>query len=327
MPIWVFERFGLPAFNTEGLAVLQFWWKVALAMSAVGLWTRLSMAASFMVGAYLLALPHNFGHTYHFDALLVFVMGVLAVSRAGDAWSIDALVAAYRSPHTDRPVTSGEFTWPIRAVWVLMALVFLGAGLSKLRHAGIAWVLSDTMRTTLVKAHYSLSDADPLVSWGLVLAGWWWAPRVIAALSLTTELFFPLALVSTRARAVLVPAAAGMLISIRMLMGPTFGGFLIANVFWVPWRAIGARVRARLAQREPMVVLFDGGCETCTATVAILSRLDLLGRVSFLDASRNWSAIRQRFGMLDRRASLDEMHAVTNSGEPLYGFDLVPEAG
>ena len=322
MPIWVFERFGLPAFNTEGLAVLQFWWKVALAMSAVGLWTRLSMAASFMAGAYLLALPHNFGHTYHFDALLVFVMGVLAVSRAGDAWSIDALVAAYRSPHTDRPATSGEFTWPIRAVWVLMALVFLGAGLSKLRHAGIAWVLSDTMRTTLVKAHYSLSDADPLVSWGLVLAGWWWAPRVIAALSLTTELFFPLALVSTRARAVLVPAAAGMLISIRMLMGPTFGGFLIANVFWVPWRAIGARVRARLAQREPMVVLFDGGCETCTATVAILSRLDLLGRVSFLDASRNWSAIRQRFGMLDRRASLDEMHAVTNSGETLCGFDL-----
>ncbi len=32
-------------FNTEGLAVLRFWWKVALAMSAVGLWTRLGMAA------------------------------------------------------------------------------------------------------------------------------------------------------------------------------------------------------------------------------------------------------------------------------------------
>ena len=321
MPIWVFERFGLPALNTESLAVLQFWWKVALATSAVGLWTRLSMLASFVAGAYLLALPHNFGHTYHFDALLVFVMGVLAVSRAGDAWSIDALVSAYRSPHTDRPATSGEFTWPIRAVWVLMSLVFLGAGLSKLRHAGIAWVLSDTMRTTLVKAHYSLSDADPLVSWGLVLAGWWWAPRVIAALSLSTELCFPLALVSARARAVLVPAAAGMLVSIRLLMGPTFGGFLIANVFWIPWRALGARVRARLA-REPMVVLFDGGSETSTGTVAVLSRLDLLGRVSFVNASQNWSALHKRFGVLDRHARLDEMHTVTNTGEILCGFAL-----
>ncbi len=322
MPIWVFERLGLPSLNTEALAVLQFWWKVALAMSAVGLWTRLSMAVSFIAGAYLLALPHNFGHTYHFDALLVFVMGVLAASRAGDSWSIDALVTAYRRPHTDRPPTSGEFTWPIRAVWVLMALVFMAAGLSKLRHAGISWVLSETMRTTLVKAHYSLSDADPFVSWGLVLAGYWWAPRVIAALSLAVELLFPLSLISARARAVLVPAAAGMLISIRTLMGPTFGGFLVANVFWIPWRAIGARVRARLALREPIVVLFDGGCETCTGTAAVLSRLDLLGRVSFLDASRDWSAIRQRFGVLDRHVRLDEMHAVTNTGEILCGFDL-----
>jgi predicted DCC family thiol-disulfide oxidoreductase YuxK len=321
MPIWVFERLGLPALNPKALAVLQFSWKVALAMSAVGMWTRLSMAVSFMAGAYLLALPHNFGHTYHFDALLVFVMGVLAVSRAGDSWSIDALVSAYRRPHTDRPARSGEFAWPIRAVWVLMALVFMGAGLSKLRHAGISWVLSDTMRTTLVKAHYSLSDADPLVSWGLVLAGSWWAPRVIAGLSLTVELLFPLALLSAKARALLVPAAAGLLVSIRALMGPTFGGFLIANVFWIPWRAIGARVRARLAPREPIVVLFDGSCGTCTGTVAVLNRLDLLGRVSCLDASRDSSA-RQRFGVRDRHARLDEMHAVTDTGEILCGFDL-----
>jgi hypothetical protein len=38
------------------------------------------------------------------------------------------------------------------------------------------------------------------------------------------------------------PAAAVLLITIRALMGPTFSGFLIANVFWVPWRAVGARL-------------------------------------------------------------------------------------
>ena len=59
-----------------------------------------------------------------------------------------------------------------------------------------------------------------------------------------SELLFPLALVSRTARAVLVPAAFVMLVSIRVLMGPTFGGFLVANVVWVPWDAVGARLLA-----------------------------------------------------------------------------------
>jgi hypothetical protein len=43
---------------------------------------------------------------------------------------------------------------------------------------------------------------------------------------------------------VLVPGAFGMLVGIRILMGPTFGGFLVANVFWVPWDAVAARAAA-----------------------------------------------------------------------------------
>ena len=242
MPIWVFEITGLRALDSGTLEVLQLCWKVSLITSAIGLFTRASMAVSFAAGSYLLALPHNFGHTYHFDALLVFVLGALALSRAGDAWSIDALIAR-RKHGTAALQPSGEYTWPIRIVWVLMALVFFGAGLSKLRHGGLEWVLSDTMRTYLIRAHYGVSDADPLVSWGLSLAQWPWGPRVLAAVSLLTELLFPLALLSTRARWILVPAAFGMLVGIRTLMGPTFGAFLVANVFWVPWTALLERAR------------------------------------------------------------------------------------
>ena len=48
---------------------------------------------------------------------------------------------------------------------------------------------------------------------------------------------------------VLVPAAIAMLIAIRAMMGPTFGGFLVANVFWVPWQAVASRVEMWLAGR------------------------------------------------------------------------------
>jgi hypothetical protein len=244
MPIWVFEKTGLPVLGSGALEAVQLCWKVSLVTSAIGLLTRGSMIVSFALGSYLLGLPHNFGQTYHFDALLVFVLGALTLSRAGDAWSLDALIRASRSPAAAVPHPSGEYTWPIRIVWVLMALVFFGAGLSKLRHGGVDWVMSDTMRTFLIRAHYGVSDADPLVGWGLLLAQWPWGPRLLAAVSMATELLFPLTLVSVRARRILVPAAFGMLVGIRMLMGPTFGGFLVANVFWVPWTALAERAPA-----------------------------------------------------------------------------------
>jgi hypothetical protein len=243
MPLWMFRYTGVLPLDTDTLWALQIGWKISLLLSAVGLWCRISMAVAFITSTYLFAIPHNFGQTYHFDALLVFAMGVLVVSHARAAWSIDALIASYRDPGRAKPPDSGEFTWPVRLVWVTMALVFVGAGISKLRHGGFAWVLSDTMKTFLIRAHYGASDADPLVSWGLVLSQWSWGPRVLAATALGTEVLFPLALVSVTARRFLVPASFAMLLGIRALMGPTFGGFLAAYAFWVPWTALGQRVR------------------------------------------------------------------------------------
>jgi hypothetical protein len=114
--------------------------------------------------------------------------------------------------------------------------------LAKLRYGGLAWVLSDNMRIVLLRAAYHVSDADPLSSAGLWIAAHPWIARGMAGLALTIELCFPLALVSRKARVVLVPAAFCMLVGIRVLMGPTFGAFLIASVFWLPWNAVGVRV-------------------------------------------------------------------------------------
>jgi hypothetical protein len=209
------------------------------------------MWVAAVLGLYLLGLPHNFGQTFHFDALLALTCVVLAFSRAADAWSIDALVGRTAPVPDGR---SGEYTWPLRMIWVAMSLVFVAAGLAKARHSGLDWVLSDNMRILLVRAAYHVSDADPLGAAGLWIAGHAWMARGLAGLALAIELSFGLALFSHKARALLVPAAFCMLVGIRVLMGPTFGGFLLANVFWMPWEALGARVaswRARL-RASPM---------------------------------------------------------------------------
>jgi hypothetical protein len=100
------------------------------------------------------------------------------------------------------------------------------------------------MSILLTRAMYHVSDADPLTGAGLWIAQHHSASRMVALAAVSIEVLFPLALISRRARLVLVPGAFAMLIGIRVLMGPTFGGFLIANVFWVPWDLVGARALA-----------------------------------------------------------------------------------
>jgi len=236
LPISLFRHLHLPLLPKAPLIAIQVVWKSALALSCVGLCTRLSTLTAFALGAYLLALPHNFGHTSHHDAILVFVMGIMALSRCGDGLSVDSLIAARRGKRRSiSAVSSGEYTWPVRMVWLVMALIFFAAGVSKLRYSGLGWATAGTMATLLTVSHYHFSNADPLTSWGLPLAHSVWLCRLLAETTLAIEVGFPLALFSSRARSVLVPAGLLMQAGIRVLMGPTFGQFMICYLFWVPW--------------------------------------------------------------------------------------------
>lgn len=71
---------------------------------------------------------------------------------------------------------------------------------------------------------------------------------MLAATTLAVEVGYPLALVSRKARWVLVPGTCGMLIGIRVLMGPSFPQLLICSLFWVPWDRLGARLRKAKAR-------------------------------------------------------------------------------
>ena len=245
MPIWLFATFNLPLLSVAEIGWIQLIWKAALLLSALGLLARPAMIIAFVLGTYLMGLPQNFGQTQHFDTLVVFVSGALAISNAADAFSVDAWLAKRRgAPRRSEP---GEYTWPIRFVWVAMALIFCAAGISKLRHSGLDWVLSDNLSLLLLRQQYHLSDGEPLTRWGVWVANHPWVAHGLAACSVATETLFPLALFGRYARLVMVPAGLAFLIGIRVLMGPTFEQFIMCYVFWVPWHRILAAVDARRA--------------------------------------------------------------------------------
>jgi predicted DCC family thiol-disulfide oxidoreductase YuxK len=316
LPMPLFTALHLKAFSPPALNVLQTAWRLALTLSAVGLLSRVSMTVAFLLSTYLFGLPHNFGQTYHFDALLVIVTGILACSRAGDAWSVDALMKGRNAPEPN-----GEYTWPIRMAWVAMALVFFAAGLAKLRYGGLEWVTSDNMTILLRRAAYHVSDADPISTAGLWIADRPWLSRALAGISLAVELGFVFALFSRTARALMVPAAFLMLIGIRVLMGPTFGGFLVANVFWVNWDALGERLFVWLRPTRRVTVLFDGDCGLCTNVIEAVRRLDLLDAVTALDVTSEWSSIAVRFPALTHAACLADMHVIAANDSVTVGFD------
>jgi predicted DCC family thiol-disulfide oxidoreductase YuxK len=322
-PVGIVALLHLPVLPRAAMAAVAAAWKVLLVLSALGAFTRVSTAGAFVLGTYLLGIPESFGKIHHADAILVWAMAVLALSRCGDGCSVDALVRAARRPERPLARPSGEYTWPIRMMWLVMSVIFFCAGVSKLRHSGLRWVTSDALATYFVHASYGLGAGveAPPTGWALRLAQHPAICRAMAATSLLFELAMPLALFSRRARRVVVPGILAVQIGIAVLMGPDFLRFGFCYVFWVPWAALGRRARALLGTRPTHHFLYDGSCGICRSTVAVLARLDVLGRVRFHDALGQWPAIHAAFPALRQEDCLATMHVVTADGAVRTGFE------
>ncbi len=322
-PVWLFRTLHLPQLSTTSLIAVQTVWWLALAMSCVGLLTRFSTSISFIFGAYLFGLPNNFGRIHHLDHLLLWAFLVMAFSRCGDAWSVDVLIrkARARTAAAEKELApSGEYTWPVHLIWVISAMVYFEAGVSKLRHSGINWITSETMGNFLLRGYYHVSDSEPLTSWGLFIARYHWLSSTVAACSLLLEVGFVIALFSRRARWVLVPGIVAMQMGIALFMGPNFYQMMMCQALWVPWDRVVGSIAARYAGRGTYALVFDGACGLCRRTIAVIRGLDVLHRVRFLDAAHQWSDIEKHFHDMNRERCHGEMHVRTPRGKIRTGF-------
>ena len=237
-PVWPFEKGHISVVPDPYMGLVAALWKASLALACVGFFTRVSTAIGFVLGAYLIGVPYNFGKTDHMTALVVFALGFLAASPCGDAWSADALVRR-RFRGLPPPPPSGEYQWPVRMVWLTMALVFFTAGMAKVIQGGAAWVSSQHMEISLVQRFYDPNPPD--LRLGLWIAQHPWAAKSMAAGSLLGELLFPLALFSRTARRILPAALLLMQLGIGLVMNVWFWPFMFCYLFWVPWDRILAR--------------------------------------------------------------------------------------
>jgi hypothetical protein len=239
----------LPRPNVVRIDVLWPVWHIALGFACVGLFTRAATIVSFLLGLYLVGVSGMFGVLSHTNHVEIITLGILAAAPCGDAWSIDALRKSARNP-------SGDYRWPIQTIRVAVMFVYFSAGVAKLIHSGFRWISSETLAIYVARgnSYYYDYEYPPKGGWAMDLVRAGWPVHVMAASTLAFELLFPLAVLSKRARILLVPSAVMMNVCAFFFMGPMFVQLTFLNLLiWLPWHRVVEAALAVLPWRGKMM--------------------------------------------------------------------------
>jgi hypothetical protein len=216
---------------------------VCLLAAAAGLASRITLPLGWAGAVFLFGMETSLGKVVHHDVLPLLAMIPLLPAPTGEAWTLGI---------RGRPSTpSARSGWPVRTAGVLVAGVYLIAGLSKLALTGPEWVLGDNLRNIL----YAASDAHGGVGVALFVADRPWLASVVAGGALCFELTLWVALVRPRLAPFFALWAAALHTGIWLTIGINYVSWaLTVVVVFIDWAAVLDRISPRPAiQPEPAV--------------------------------------------------------------------------
>ncbi len=219
---WVYDA-GL--LDSHVAIDVKWGFRVAALFSLCGCYTRISTAITALTALYLFALPHFDGKVDHQEHVLIWFIGLLAVSRCGDALSVDA----WRSGQP-RPADSILYALPLRFCWLLLGLVYFFPGFWKFWNCGLDWAFSSHLQLTLYRNWAIKPTFTPLrvdrYPWLLMIGGLG---------TLVFELGFVGCLFSARARSGLIALGQLFHLGVRLVLGIPFAMLQCSYVCLVPW--------------------------------------------------------------------------------------------
>jgi len=170
-PLWEnYLHDGLLPIPTATVAVgLYAVLTVALITACVGWHTRISLTVSTVLYTWF-TLIDSISSMTKFTVILSHILLLLAVSRCGDIWSVDAWLKRRRSTETPWPGTNGHPkspVWPRRLIALFIGIVYLGAAVTKMHTTG--YFSGDQM------AYWMLTNtnfANPMGEWLSLFPAW-----------------------------------------------------------------------------------------------------------------------------------------------------------
>jgi predicted DCC family thiol-disulfide oxidoreductase YuxK len=276
--------FGALVTSETGLRVFQGFTQLVLILGAIGLFTRVVIPLGAFCHLLLLGTLVDYSFFWHQNLVLLYVMAVLSFTPCGDGWSLDRLWKIYHgtaSPESER--ASVVYGWSRYACWLIIALPYLQAGLSKLRDGGLSWWSAANMRANLYGD--ALNPREFNWSFALSLAP---APDFVFAFlgifAVLAELAFVMVLFSRIARRVLPVLAIMMHMGILALQRILFLDLILIQLVFFDFTAIRKRIGQWLARRRGRIqVLYDGFCPICQRSARLLASLDIFQRLEWVD--------------------------------------------
>jgi len=223
-------------------SVSACWW-LLVAVSVAGLlgvYARTAAWVAVPLAVYVLGVPQFFGKVDHNSQHLIWFLAILGASRCSDALSLSSLWRA-RTEGGAQPQPSVLYSLPLRAVWLLIGLAYLSAGIPKLGGGGIE------LQNYLYQRWAEL-DWEPLVRIDQYPALLW----VASAATVAFECLFIVLIFFDRLRPYVAVAGLAFHNMTLLFMRIPFWTLQAAYVAFVPWTRILARVRRRpLAPEKP----------------------------------------------------------------------------
>ncbi len=215
----------------------------SLVLLIFGFRTRLATLLVLVAGTFLTGAFYSFtGKVDHADTFLVaYIPAIMLFSRWNSNYSLDALLKQRQGKHVDPSDSSWVYIWPMRAVLLLLALMFFGAGFFKLR-AG-QWLTDLELFPKLLISQTAIAVvrmqiANPL---SLLIAN---IPLIHIPLQfggIFFELLFPLTLMSHRIRNLFVSIGPLFHAFNWFFLGINAYPLIIVYLTFVDWQAVYSR--------------------------------------------------------------------------------------
>ena len=270
------------------LPINETWATIACALllvfsftAMIGFFTRTSAWITVITGVYALGIPELFGKVDHYHHLVWFP-AILAASRCGDVFSVDAIFGAWRrADHgiTDPPEASNAYALPLRFVWLLMGIMYFFPGFAKLWICGFDWALSENIKFMMYDKWdypdgwmpFFRIDQYPVL---YKLGG---LATIVFEVSFLFLIFFP------RLRFLAVAGGFAFHTMTELFLRISFRELLRCYVVFFDWNMIFRRLGGWI-YREQMSVIYDGNCSRCRRTIAFLRVFDIFGRLTYVNA-------------------------------------------